>query len=481
MKRFVTLVLVSLLALALLAPSALAASEKVTILYPGEESDRMTELLRGELAEALLRDLDMEIEMIYIPWGDYWDHKTIRLQAGDPIDLYWDGTSNLSGIHNRQEAQPLDALIAEFGQDMLKVLPMEHIRGGMIDGVIYAIPSAFKPSSATRQLVCLRQDILEAVGMDNIATAQDLYDFATKAKEMFPEIRGVGDPIFVPLTRYFAEEALLVCIARDELVAFNEVTLQAVSYFESKAFQDLCRFNATLAAAGLFSDDETLNYNDRDGRLDSGNFLWMEGSLGKDQERINSLRGNVPDARLATYLLAPEEPKWISEPGGEVLMIPHSSPNPEGAMKFLNWLYGWEANYRLAIYGVEGVDYELVDGRIAPAAPNETLPELFYEWMFDNINYKLFPIDVSQAFIDEFLAWDDDAVQSSIFGFRFSNANVQEIELRLVEAIPEFVPLITGFVDFDDNYPMFIQKLKDAGIDEYVAEVQRQIDAFLAN
>ena len=476
MKRFVTLALASLLLLALLATSALAA-EKVTILYPGEESDRMTELLRGELAEALLRDLDMEIEMIWLPWGDYWDHKTIKLQAGEAIDLYWDGTSNLSGIHNRQEARPLDALIEEFGQDMLKVLPIEHIRGGTINGEIFAIPSAYKPSSAQRQLVCLRQDILEAVGMDGVSTAQDLYEFATKAKEMFPEIRGVGDPIFVPLTRYFAEEALLVCIARDELVAFNEVTKQAVSYFETQAFQDLCRFNATLAAAGLFSDDETLNYPERDARLDSGNYLWMEGSLGKDSERINSLRQNVPDAKLATYLLAPDQPKFISDAGGEILCIPYSAANPEGAMRFLNWLWGSEENYRLAIWGVEGVDYVLVDGRIAPVG--DTLPEFFYEWMFDNTNYKLFSAEMSQEYIDAYLNWDVGAVPSAILGFRFSNENVLEQETRLMEAMSDFIPLMTGFVDFDTNYPAFIEKLKDAGIDEYVAEVQVQIDAFL--
>jgi ABC-type glycerol-3-phosphate transport system substrate-binding protein len=468
------------MALTLLAMSANAA-EKVTILYPGEESDQMTELLNGALADALRKDLDMEIEMIYIPWGEYWDHKTIKLQAGDAIDLYWDGTGNISQVYNRQECQPLDDLIAEYGQDMLKVLPLEYIQsGGTIDGKIYAIPSAYKPTSASRQLVCLRQDILEAVGMDNIETADDLYEFAVKAKEMFPELKGVGDPMYFPISRYFAEEPLLLCIARDELMAYNEATRQAVSYFESQAFIELCKFNATLAAAGLFSEEETLNYEDRDGRLDSGNYLWMEGSLGKDLERINSLRGNVPDAKLATYLLAPEKPKYITTAGGEALFIPYSAANPQGAMKFLNWLYGSEPNYRLAIYGVEGVDYILEDGAIAPMDADAGLPEFFYSWMFDNAHYKVFPADVSREYIDAFLSWDDNATVSAIFGFQFNNENVLETEVRLQEAMTDFRPLMTGFVDFDTVYPEFVNKLKGAGIDEYVAEVQRQIDVFLA-
>jgi len=35
-------------------------------------------------------------------------------------------------------------------------------------------------------------------------------------------------------------------------------------------------------------------------------------------------------------------------------------------------------------------------------------------------------------------------------------------------------------VDIDTEYPKAVQKLKDAGIDDYIAEVQRQFDEFLA-
>ena len=313
--------------------------------------------------------------------------------------------------------------------------------------------------------------------MDKVETAEDLYNYAVKAKEMFPEIKGVGDPMYYPLTRYFAEDPLILCIAKDELVAYNETTKKAVSYFETQAFQDLCKFNGTLAAAGLFSDEETLNYENRDGRMDSGNYLWQEGSLGKDAERINSLRGNVPDAKLATYLLAPEKHKFITSAGGEALFVPNTAANPAGAVKFLNWLYSDVSHYRLAIFGVEGKDYVIENGRIAPVG--DTLPELFYEWMFDNTNYKVFSKDVSQDYVDTYLTWDKDAVNSALLGFTFNNENVKEVEVRLQEAMTDFRPLMTGFVDFDDTYPGFIQKLKDAGIDEYVAEVQRQIDAYI--
>ena len=90
---------------------------------------------------------------------------------------------------NKKEAQPLDDLIEQYGQDMLKVLPMEHIQGGAIDGTIYGIPSAYASSSAMFQQVCLRQDLLTAVGMTEISTPEDLKEFATRAMEQFPNIK----------------------------------------------------------------------------------------------------------------------------------------------------------------------------------------------------------------------------------------------------------------------------------------------------
>lgn len=146
-------------------------------------------------------------------------------------------------------------------------------------------------------------------------------------------------------------------------------------------------------------------------------------------------------------------------------------------MKFLNWLYASQDNYLFALYGVEGKDYEIVDGRLNRLINDD----LFYEWMFRNRNYQLFTAEVDQGYIDTYEHWDDDAVYSASFGFRFNNENVKEIEARLIEvAQKHFVQLETGFVDFETEYPKAIQAMKDAGIDEYVAEVQRQLDAFLA-
>ncbi|MBQ6480460.1 MAG: hypothetical protein IJI45_05030, partial [Anaerolineaceae bacterium] len=79
-----------------------------------------------------------------------------------------------------------------------------------------------------------------------------------------------------------------------------------------------------------------------------------EGSLGKENEIIGSVKTADPEAVLKNYLLQPEKPRYINATGGEVLCVPYSAPNPEGAMKFLAWLWGSQENYLFCLYGERG-------------------------------------------------------------------------------------------------------------------------------
>lgn len=452
--------------------------EKVVILYPGEETDSMANFINNQLNPRLATEVGIQVEMVYRGWDQYWEQKDIMLNASQTIDLYWDGLPDLAMMVNKHHCQPLDELIAANCPDMLKVFPESQLAGGVVDGVQYGIPSAYAPSSCMFQLVCVRQDILEAVGMTEIKTADDLKQFATLAKEQFPEFNGPADIIFKPLTREFADEQLTWCAYADSVV-YGEDTNKAYSYFETDAFKKVAKFNESMYADGLYKDELTTNYNERDSRMQQGTYLWVEGSLGKENEIINSVLANDPNAVLKTYLLKADAPHYVTACGGEVLCIPYSAANPAGALKFLNWMYSSQENYLFCLYGNEGENYTVTDGRIELADP--AFEGYFYEWMFRNANYTMFPTTISDEYIKTYEIWDDGAKTSDVIAFHFNNENVQDIEASINEIINQyFTPIECGFVSFDDNYDAAVAKLKDAGIDEYVAEVQRQLDEFFA-
>jgi len=451
--------------------------ETLTILYPGDESDRMTSFIENEFAEKMAAELNLKVEMVYLPWDTYWDQRDIMLAANEPIDLYWDGLPNLSQMVNEKQAMPLDDLLSKYGQDILKVIPMNHIEGAKVNGEIYGIPSSYACSSAMYQYVTVRQDLMDAVGMTDLNTPEDLKEYATKVNDQFPELKGPGDTIFKPLTRYYQPEPY-TNVGKEEMAVYGEDTGKVYSYYETDAFKNVAKFNRDMFASELYAEELSTNYNERSSRMQTGLYIWTEGSFGKDTEIADAVKANAHDSILKNYLLADDKPRYITATGGEVLCIPNTAPNPEGAMKFINWLYSSQANYLFAIYGVEGKDYEMVDGRINRLVTND----FFYEWMFRNKNYTVFTPSTDDEYIEQYQHWDDDAKLSNAIGFIFNNENVKEIETAIYEVCTkDLAPIRDGFVDFDKNYDAAIKKLKDAGIDEYIAEIQRQFDEFMAN
>ncbi len=483
MKKLLSLVLALVLLTSLALPmAALAeASEEITILYPGEETDEMSAFLKGAFAQKVLEELNMKVNFLFLSWDNYWDQKKIMLAANTPIDLYWDGLPDLPSLVNDKEAQPLDELLAKnWGDDLKDIMPDSQMAGGKINGVQYGIPSALSPSSAMFQFVCLRQDVLEAVGMTEVKTAEDLREFALRAQTQFPELRGPADIIFKPLTRYFADEQY-TWIASQDLVVFGEESHKAYSYMETEAFKKVAQFNREMYLDGLYGDELSIKYNERDSRMQTGLYLWVEGSLGKDLEIIGSVRAADPAAQLSNYLLAPEKPRYINATGGEVLCIPYSSTNPDGALKFLKWMWSNQENYMFCLYGEEGKDWAYDEnGRLTLISETARGDGFFYEWMFRNSHYQKFGPDVSDEYIATYETWDNEAIPSAMLGFAFDNTGFEAIETACLEAFKQVDPILYGFVDFDTEYPKALEAMKAAGIDEYVAEVNRQLEAFLA-
>ncbi|MBR3017572.1 MAG: ABC transporter substrate-binding protein [Clostridia bacterium] len=482
MKKLLSLALALMLALSLTLPILAQAEglEEITILYPGEETDEMAAFLNSTFAEKVKNELNMKVNFRFLSWADYWDQKKLMLAANDPIDLYWDGLPDLSSMVNNKEAQPLDELLAKcWPESMKEIIPDSQLAGGKINGVQYGIPSAYAPSSGMFQFVCLRQDLLEKVGMTEVKTADDLREFALRVQEQLPQFKGPADIIFKPLTRNFAEEQY-TWVASQDLVVFGEESKQAYSYAHTQAFQEVAKFNREMFLDSLYGDEVAIKYNERDSRMQTGLYLWVEGSLGKENEIIGSVKVADPDAVLKNYLLAPEKPRYINATGGEVLCIPYSAKNPEGALKFLAWLWGSQENYLFCLYGEEGKDWKLDEnGRLVTLSETARGDGYFYEWMFRNANYQVFGEGVSDEYIEMYKHWDDEAIPSAMLGFAFDNTGFEAIETACIEAYKKIDPILYGYVDFETEYPKAIAELEAAGINEYVAEVNRQLQEFM--
>ena len=107
--------------------------------------------------------------------------------------------------------------------------------------------------------------------------------------------------------------------------------------------------------------------------------------------------------------------------------VPSSCKNPEAGIKFLDWLYSNEENYRLFTYGIEGRNYNIVGDRIAEfvKGPDGNNTWHYDEWQMGLIDYKLFEEGISEKCLEvETQPMSGKITVSPIIGFTFDQTPV---------------------------------------------------------
>lgn len=142
-------------------------------------------------------------------------------------------------------------------------------------------------------------------------------------------------------------------------------------------------------------------------------------------------------------------------------------------------LADWYAGNCLQVYGVEDKDYERDE--------NGTITKLvtdnfFEDWFVSCTKYKQFDPSIPEEKVERYKHLDDDAQISKCMGFVFDSSNVTAEVAAITAVYDEYLkPMSKGLLDYDENIDMVIEKLKKAGIDKYVEEVQRQFSEFYAD
>jgi putative aldouronate transport system substrate-binding protein len=253
------------------------------------------------------------------------------------------------------------------------------------------------------------------------------------------------------------------------------------SYFESQEFKWDADNYRRLYQAGLIYPDilntQSQHWNDEFGLLG----VMLPSEANNTLGAWITLKQNLPAEEVITYFLNPEKPHVVFYTQN-LNAISATAENPESGLKFLNWLYLNKQNHDLFHYGIEGVHY-------TASAPNKILPkqdstgaELYRAdtWMTGYLPWMRF----SELAAEDQIAWNtfkaDNRVYTPVAGFIFDAAPVaSQLASIQTEIIASFYPIRYGLVDYASAYPAAIQRLKAAGLDQYMAEYRRQFTEYL--
>lgn len=477
--RFIAALLVAILALSCFGGFAFAeAGTVLTVALVGGASSA-NDAVTTAINEKLAKDgMNFSVKIIYL--DDYWAKLALEVASGSQIDVAWAHSSTLSGLVAKKVYQPITAAMQEYGKDILANVPEYVLQGGTINGELYAIPRAI-PMSCFNNVYNIRKDLREKYGIEKITTIEGLEQYFQALIDNEPEIYPIVEQNLQPLYPYYANYFFPIGDggANPVYVDVTDGTYTVKSFWDSEAFKNVCNQAYAWAQKGYQPEDTS--------RIDSSYTGFVYGAVGcvasnimSASERIDSLVANVPGAEIETVLIAPEE-KRIFLAGDNMLAVGATSTHVNEAVSFINWIKANQENFDLMSYGVEGVNYNLVDGAVSTAGISEENTYSTNVWMWNDTRLARFSANYPAADIEELNNWDKDAVVTPFVGFAFDQSAVSSQVSQVRAVMEEYYPnLGKGIISYDEYIGEIMDLMNAAGLQDVISAVQTQVDAWVA-
>ena len=497
MRKLVSLLLALAMVLALLPTAMADAPYTLDIYWVGNgDNEAVRAGVEAAVNEYIEPLIGANVSYHIIGWGDWNDKAINALQSGEKMDLIFTADWEGYGVEvSGGLLMPLDELLEQYGQGIKETLPQTFLDGVKVNGVLYGIP--------TNKELCVPEGFIinktaaKEIGWDvtaddaSIKTTADLEPWLAKYKEKYPDKypylmdgqagRWVDEP-WCPDWCGMGTNSIAMKMAKQEDGTFDETIYSIFATPEQEAH---IRLMYDWAQKGYISPDAALTSFDYNGTFGRGDFLAFCEPL-----KGNGIKAAEMYAANATAEFECEEitmqPKYVvtTHAGGSRLGIPVTRQTPEAAIKYLTLMHSDPTLVNLMLFGKEGVNYTKVNDQQVELTDQNWYGVHGGAWTVGNtkLQYVLTSEDPQK---NELLqSYADDAVATASLGFRFVKDNVAD-QIAAVDAVVSEManPLMCGQVDPDDP-ALGIEALKaaltDAGMDEIIAEVQKQYDEWKA-
>jgi len=439
---------------------------------PGQ-ADVMT-YVNGILNEKYGLNLDLE----YIDWGSYNDKMNMIIASQENYDLCFstEGWMNfyLPNVAKGAYADITD-LIDKDAPELRQVMPSYIFDQLKVKGRIYGITNY--QIEYTEAGIQVKTPLLEKYNFDlnSVKTYQDLEPLLEKLKN--------GEPDYYPVH----PEIQTLDLNNDDILLDNSAGIRVgfkksdpnmtVQWFQDdyKALNDL--LNKWFKAGYIRSDMAVVTDDSAD--LSAGKYLTYVGcgiKPGGEQERTAKTADHSQYSGVGLQTPFVRATAAI----GALTCVSSSSKNPDAAVKLIG-VMNTNADVMNAInFGLEGVSYTLdQDGKIVE---NDDPPYWINgAWLYGN----QFIVKLMQGQDDGI--WEEtdrvnhEAEASPVTGFTFDPTPVSSEIAKITAAGAEFTG--AGFLggmcymdDYENLFTQYVAKINAAGLDTYLAEIQKQLD-----
>lgn len=476
------------------APKEIVELKAITM---GNEPKSGLDNFYKELDALTEKDLGIRVRFDYIPWGDE-KNQISRAIAAKEYDLYVGGAwSDFANFATKNAFADLTPLLEET-PDLV-----EHYKGSLdrvkIDGKVFGIPQYNKPGGGGEGML-YREDLRQKWGLPEINSLETAEQYLYKAKEEYPSTPMLNDKRFgtniysqLIASKYYTVAADYAVAAYDDpytIISIYDTPEYKEAVAKAKQWYDDGIVDHDVLAAQGNATAETLELMKVDQKpLEFNNHL---GAVSNNY--INQLKEALPDSTYGWYdfLMDNNAPAFLPRMSPSTITMISVGANTQyalQALKFIEKAHTDQTYYNLLAYGVEGENYKVdADGYILyEGIPTDNIKPA-WTGLYDG--YQALQVNYPgewKAIFDNIQAEGAKRAEAGgtdpYEGFSFDTSSLAT-ELSNLETVKtQYIqPLSVGMSnDIDGDLAKVQKQLKDAGFDTYLAELQKQVDAFKAS
>ena len=497
-KRIFSLLLAAMMLMSLLAGTAFA--EKKT--YCGNDVSKEVKLtayvlgdkpidadmVYEEINKILKETINATIEWKYLSWSEHGTKYPLLFTSQEDFDLIFTAPAwaHYEEIVGMGGFEPITTeWLEKCAPNLLKIIPEAAWAQTMVDGVSYCVPAA--EAKLRSEVNAIRGDLLEAAGMTDITSYEELKQFCTWVAEHQDEtgVSPYGASTGGLMYQYEEDNGLGLLLGLNyNLMYYNKLepdNYEVEYLLDQPWFTQYCYDMKELYEAGWWSKDSlasqsTFQENFLQGK--AATFRWNVGSVTTFLREAEVVH---PEWKVTFVDHQPDAYKQVEPYNNNDMAINTFSSKKDRALMALDVLYSNKEANQLLRYGVEGVHYTLVDevyftrtednGKYSTNCPAWAIknPEFaLTEYNPNPTEYEIKEAELRKTW--KALPHHD----LTLFTFDTSNVTTQVSMIHALQA-QYFTPLVSGMVDdVDAAIAELRAQLEMAGIQDVLAEAQRQ-------
>ncbi len=454
---------------------------KVTMAYIGDEFPDSEAAVLEKINERLRADLNMELDLVALPWGTYTNELSLMLSGDEALDIVPIVITNAAGYVSNGQVLDLTDYIDKYGTNIKKVMQPDFLTTPNIGGFTYGVTSMRE--QITQESIIMRTDLLEEAGFSesDIKSMDDLDKVYAAVYAKHPEMTMLGSAQnSTPLFRWETFDALTDGFG--VLMDKGEST-EVVNLYETEEFKAFAQKMYDWNQASYISKDAATTTETLINQVKAGttfSYFTPNKAGAVEQDELNT--GH--DLTLCSLFGDP----YITSYSVNFFTwgIARNSKNPEKAFQCLDYIYGSPEVMNLLNWGIEGEHYQFADKEKGIITYPEGVDAsnkkygLNIGWELPNqtIAYVWEGEDPSKWEVQNKLI--DSASRSKALGFAYDSSSVSNELTALTNAKNQWYDAIgSGSLDPAESIPQFNKALYDAGLQTVIDLKQKQLDEWM--